>query len=61
MNAKQRLAASGAEQPDDLAANGSGCDRISLRAALMKRKITHYGAGSGECRLKRHSLEFQPQ
>ena len=40
MNAKQRVTASRAEQPDDLAANRGGCDRISLRAALMKRKIT---------------------
>jgi hypothetical protein len=40
MNAKQRVAASRAEQPDDLAANESGCDRMSLRAALMKRNIT---------------------
>ena len=29
-----------AEQPDDLAANEGGCDRISLRAATMKRNIT---------------------
>jgi hypothetical protein len=40
MNAKQRVAASQAEQPDDLAANERGCDRISLRAAPMKRNIT---------------------
>jgi NAD(P)-dependent dehydrogenase (short-subunit alcohol dehydrogenase family) len=30
-------------QPDDLAANGGGCDRNSLRAALIKRKITLNG------------------
>ena len=40
MNAKQRVAASRAEQPADLAANERGCDRISLRAAPMKRSIT---------------------
>jgi hypothetical protein len=39
MNARQRVAASRGGQPDDLAANGCGYDRISLRAALMKRKI----------------------
>jgi hypothetical protein len=40
MNAEQRVAASRGEQPDDLAANGDGCDRISLSVSLMKRKIT---------------------
>ena len=30
---------------DDLAANGGGCDRISLRTALMNRKITPNGSG----------------
>jgi hypothetical protein len=39
MNAKQRVAASGAEQPDDLAANERGCDRIFV-ARPMKRNIT---------------------
>jgi hypothetical protein len=43
MNAKQPVAASRGEQPDDLAANGGGCDRISLRAALMKREINPNG------------------
>jgi len=45
MNADQRVAALQGEQPDDLAASGSGCDRISLRAALMKRNITPNGPG----------------
>jgi hypothetical protein len=45
MNANQRIAASRGEHPDDLAANGGGCDRISLRAALMKPKITPNGLG----------------
>ena len=45
MNANQWIAASRGEHPDDLAANGGGCDRISLRAALMKRKITPNGPG----------------
>jgi hypothetical protein len=40
MNAKQEVAASRAEQPDDLAANERSCDRISLRAAPMKWNIT---------------------
>ena len=46
MNAKQWVAASRGEQPDDLATNGRGCDRISLRAALMKREFTPEGPGS---------------
>jgi hypothetical protein len=45
MNANQRVAASRGEQPNDLATNGGRCDRISLRAALMKRKITPNGPG----------------
>jgi hypothetical protein len=45
MNAKQWVAASRAEQPDDLVAIGGGCDQISLRAALMKRNITPNGPG----------------
>jgi hypothetical protein len=53
MNAKQRVAASRGEQPDDFAANGGGCDRISLRAALMKRKINPTDRESGECRIRR--------
>ena len=40
MNAEQRVAASRAEQPDDLTANEGGYDGISLRAAPMKRNIT---------------------
>jgi hypothetical protein len=32
------FAASRAKQPDDLAANGGGCDQTSLRAALVKAK-----------------------
>jgi hypothetical protein len=45
MNAKPSVAASRAEQPDDLAANAGGCDRNSLRAALMKLKIRSNGLG----------------
>jgi hypothetical protein len=45
MSAKQRVAASRGEQLNDLAENGGGCDRISLRATLMKRKITPKGPG----------------
>jgi hypothetical protein len=36
MNTKRLVAASQGKQLDDLAANGDGCDQISLRAALMK-------------------------
>ncbi len=43
MYAEQRVAASRGEQPDDLAANGRGCDRISLCAALMKREFAADG------------------
>jgi hypothetical protein len=51
MNANQRVAASRGEQPDDLAPSGGRCDRISLRAALIKRNITPNGWESGECRI----------
>jgi len=44
MNAKLRVAASQGEQPNDLVANGGGCDRILLRAGLMKPKIMPNGA-----------------
>ena len=40
MNVKQQVAGREALNPDDLAANGSGCGPISLRAALLNRKIT---------------------
>jgi hypothetical protein len=39
MKAKQRVPAPRDAQPDDLAANRVGCDRISLRRALMRRNI----------------------
>ncbi len=45
MNAKQQVAASPAEQRDNLAVNGDALHRISLSAALMKRKITPDGPG----------------
>jgi hypothetical protein len=45
LNAKQRDAASQAQQPDGLAANGGGCDRIPLRRASISRKITPNGPG----------------
>jgi hypothetical protein len=40
MKAKQRLPALRSGQPDDLASNRGSCDRISLRRASMRRKIT---------------------
>jgi hypothetical protein len=43
MNANQQVAASRDEQPEDLAASGSGLDRISLRAVLIKRNIMPNG------------------
>ena len=43
VNVNQRVEASRDEQPEDLAASGSGCDRISLHAALMKQNIMFNG------------------
>lgn len=40
-----------AEQPDDLAANGGGCDRILLRGALTKPNINPNGPAIRGCRL----------
>jgi hypothetical protein len=40
------FAASRGQQPDDLAANGSACDRISLHPALISPNITHDGPGN---------------
>src|ERR1700730_2343302 len=40
MKAKQRVPALRGGQPDDLASNRGSCDRISLRCASMRRKIT---------------------
>jgi hypothetical protein len=45
MKAKPRVSALRGRKPDDLAANGHGCDRISLRVSLMKRKITRDSPG----------------
>ena len=39
MKAKQRVPALRGGQPHDLAANGIGYDRISLRRPSMRRKI----------------------
>src|ERR1700730_13898748 len=40
MKAKQRVPALRGGQPDDLASNRGSCDRISLRCASMRQKIT---------------------
>jgi hypothetical protein len=41
-----------------LAANPVGCDRIWLRAALIKRKIAFKGLGIGECRSDMTQLSY---
>jgi len=45
LNAKKRDATSQAQQPDGLAANGGGCDRIPLCRASINGKITPSGLG----------------
>jgi len=45
LNAKKRDATSQAQQPDGLAANGGGCDRIPLWRASINGKITPSGLG----------------
>jgi len=46
MKAKRRVPALRRKQPDDLAANGRGCDRISLRRCLNKTENRERLAGN---------------